>query len=143
MEKKTTLTERMIMLIDTEIERVLLTNQHTSSRSVLDLETKGYLQGLNEARKMIDYNVYDIEIQNLKHSYDEGYFQGAELTEQTSEEFIEESFKTINNNFDLISHLQASRKTAGKKDLLSCLLFEKPMQLLFLQQIVILETVPL
>jgi len=92
MEKKTTITERMIMLIDTEIERVM------SSTSVLDLETKGYLQGLNEARKMIDYNVYDIEIQNLKHSYDEGYFQGAELTEQTSEEFIEESFKTINNN---------------------------------------------
>ena len=50
---------------------------------------------------MIDYNVYDIEIQNLKHSYDEGYFQGAELTEQTSEEFIEESFKTINNNITL------------------------------------------
>lgn len=98
MEKKTTLTERMIMLIDTEIERVLLTSQQTSSVSVLDLETKGYLQGLNEAKKMIDYNVYDIEIQNLKHSYDEGYFQGAELTEQTSEEFIEESFKTINNN---------------------------------------------
>jgi hypothetical protein len=49
MEKKTTLTERMIMLIDTEIERVLLTSQQTSSVSVLDLETKGYLQGLNEA----------------------------------------------------------------------------------------------
>ena len=95
MEKKTTLTERMIMLIDTEIERVM------SGRPILDFETKGYLQGLNEARKMIDYNVYDIEIQNLKHSYDEGYFQGAELTEQTSEEFIEESFKTINNNITL------------------------------------------
>lgn len=95
MEKKTTLTERMIVLIDTEIERVV------SSTMPMDLETKGYLQGLNEARKMIDYNVYDIEIQNLKHSYDEGYFQGAELTEQTSDEFIEESFKTINNNIIL------------------------------------------
>ena len=95
MEKKTTLTERMIILINTEIDRVMASN------TVMDLETKGYLQGLNEARKMIEQNIYDVEIRNIISSYDEGYFQGSELTEQTADEYVENTFKTINNKIIL------------------------------------------
>ena len=93
-QKKTTTLNQLLEYINTSIEQI-------STLPVNNTETQAYLHAMYDVRKTIEEYYISREIEELHNAFDNGYFNGAELIEYTSDQYLDETYFSKENNIYL------------------------------------------